>query len=122
MTHRERLSAVFHYEPYDALPVIHFGFLDDTLANWAAEGHVTQEEARGWADSNPVDLAIEARLGFVVTPSSMPSSLASRISSRFAVSIKNFMKFSFNPDLRSFHMFSHMFRCRSAVFRRLPCA
>src|SRR4051812_15463523 len=36
------------------------------------------------------------RLGLVVTPSIRPSSLASLISSRFAVSIKNFMILAFN--------------------------
>jgi len=64
MTHRERLSAVLHYQPYDALPVVHFGFLPDTLKKWASEGHVTEEEARGYADSNPHDLSISEKLGF----------------------------------------------------------
>ncbi len=64
MTPRERLHAVLHYEPYDALPVVHFGFLQDTLNKWAEEGHITAEEARTWADANPSDLSVTEKLGF----------------------------------------------------------
>ena len=64
MTHRERLMAVLRYEPYDALPVVHFGFLADTLMKWAKEGHLTEEEARGYADGNPIDLIVCEKLGF----------------------------------------------------------
>jgi len=56
--------AILNYEPYDRLPVVHFGFLADTLNKWADEGHLTQEEARGYADGNPVDLVISEKLGF----------------------------------------------------------
>ncbi len=67
MTNRERALAVLHYQPYDRLPLVHFGFWkspDGTLAKWAAEGHITAEEARDWGDGNAVDRAIAGRLGF----------------------------------------------------------
>jgi len=64
MTHRERLLAVLHYEAYDRLPVVHFGFLEDTLLKWASEGHITEEEARHFADGNAVDAALSRQLGF----------------------------------------------------------
>jgi len=64
MTHRERLLAVLNYQPYDHLPVVHFGFLQETLDKWEAEGHLTHEEACTYGDGNLTDLAICAKLGF----------------------------------------------------------
>ena len=64
MNHRERLLAVLNYESYDRLPVVHFGYWDETLDKWALEGHITREEAAAWRDGNATDAAIGARLGF----------------------------------------------------------
>ena len=64
MTHRERGMAVLNYQPYDRMPVVHFGFWDETLAKWADEGHITREEATEWKDGNPVDAVVTAKLGF----------------------------------------------------------
>jgi len=64
MNNRERTTAVLKYEPYDRLPVVHFGFWRETLDKWAAEGHLSEEEARDWGDGNATDLAISKKLGF----------------------------------------------------------
>ena len=64
MTHRERALAILRYEPYDRLPVVHFGYWTDTLEKWATEGHITQEEADGWRDGNTMDAQIAEKLGF----------------------------------------------------------
>lgn len=64
MNHRERVLAILNYQPYDRMPVVHFGYWRDTLEKWSREGHVTEEEAKAWADGNAVDLAISHRLGF----------------------------------------------------------
>jgi uroporphyrinogen decarboxylase len=64
MTHRQRALAILRYQPYDRLPVVHFGFWGETLAKWAAEGHLTTEEARTWGDGNPTDAVISEKLGF----------------------------------------------------------
>ena len=64
MTDRERLSAVLHYELYDRLPLVHFGFWHETLLKWADEGHITREEADGWRDGGVMDVAISKKLGF----------------------------------------------------------
>jgi len=64
VNNRQRAMAILHYEDYDRMPVVHFGFWDDTLEKWAAEGHITWEEARNWADGNPTDAIITAKLGF----------------------------------------------------------
>lgn len=64
MNDRQRLLAVLNYQPYDRLPIVHFGYWTDTLEKWAAEGHITQDQAKNWADGNPVDAEINQKLGF----------------------------------------------------------
>ncbi len=64
MTNRERVIAVLDYQPYDRLPVVHFGFWRETLQKWAAEGHITREESQEWTDGNPTDAVLSERLGF----------------------------------------------------------
>jgi hypothetical protein len=64
MNNRERVWATLHYEPYDRLPLVHFGYWRETLDKWAQEGHITAEEAEDWSDGNPTDAEIAAKLGF----------------------------------------------------------
>jgi hypothetical protein len=64
MNNRERVWAVLHYEPYDRLPLVHFGYWGETLERWAQEGHLTAAEAASWSDNNPTDTDIAAKLGF----------------------------------------------------------
>ena len=64
MTDRERVLAVLNYESYDRLPVVHFGFLEDTFDRWVGEGHLTREDVNGYGDGNPVDVALCEKLGF----------------------------------------------------------
>jgi hypothetical protein len=64
VNNRERAMAVLHYQEYDRLPVVHFGFWKDTLAKWASEGHITEQEAALWGDNNPTDASISYKLGF----------------------------------------------------------
>lgn len=66
VTNRERILAVLNYEPYDRLPIVHFGFLAETLARWRDEGHLTDEQSQA-ACSGDQDVALEElteRLGF----------------------------------------------------------
>ncbi len=64
MTNRERTLAILNYQPYDRLPLVHFGYWKETLLKWAAEGHLSEQEARQWDDGNPVDLKLNEQLGF----------------------------------------------------------
>lgn len=64
MNNRDRALAVLNYEHYDRLPIVHFGFWQETLQKWAAEGHLTAAEAGAWKDGNHVDRSLSARLGF----------------------------------------------------------
>jgi uroporphyrinogen decarboxylase len=67
MNVRENALAVLRYQPWDRLPIVHFGFWEETLALWADQGHITAAEAAGWADANEYDDAIGAKLGFDCT-------------------------------------------------------
>ena len=67
MNLRENISAILHYQPYERMPVVAFGYWSETVNKWAAEGHITKEEAdlyntRG--DNGPGDVAIMKKLGF----------------------------------------------------------
>ena len=64
MNNRERALAILNYQSYDQMPVVHFGFWNETMQKWADEGHITAEEASQWGDGNPADLSITRKLGF----------------------------------------------------------
>lgn len=67
MTFRENILAILHYQNFDHFPVVSFGYWAETLEKWAAEGHITKEEAKGYAkegDNSPADQSIMKRLGF----------------------------------------------------------
>lgn len=64
MNNRQRAMAVLRYQEYDRLPIVHFGYWNETLEKWAQEGHISPELARRWGDGNPVDAEIGGRLGF----------------------------------------------------------
>jgi hypothetical protein len=64
MTHRERALAVLHYQPYDRLPIVHFGFWEGLLAKWEREGHITKAERDNGYDAQPEETTLAAKLGF----------------------------------------------------------
>lgn len=64
MNLRENTKAILHYGSFTKMPVVHFGFWDETLLRWADEGHITREEAEGWGDGNNYDRSISRKLGF----------------------------------------------------------
>ena len=64
MTNRERFHAVMHGQPYDRLPLAHFGFWYETLQKWAAEGHISPEIINKVSDGNEFDKQIGDALGF----------------------------------------------------------
>jgi uroporphyrinogen decarboxylase len=64
MNNRERAMAILNYRDYDRMPVVHFGYWVETLAKWAGEGHLTEEQARKWGDGNAIDAQIGEKLGF----------------------------------------------------------
>ena len=50
MTNRENTLAILHYESYERMPVVAFGYWSETVEKWAREGHITQEEAKGYCE------------------------------------------------------------------------
>jgi len=40
MTNTQRALAILNYQPYDRMPVVHFGYWHETLEKWVAEGHL----------------------------------------------------------------------------------
>ncbi len=67
MNHRQRVKAILHYENYDRMPVVAFGYWNETLEKWAAEGHIPASYAEEYArfgDNSAADRAVMAQLGF----------------------------------------------------------
>lgn len=65
MNGRERALAILNYQPYDRMPVVHFGFWKETIEIWLQQGHVKKDEAEGGArDHSAGQKAICDRLGF----------------------------------------------------------
>ncbi len=67
MNNRQRTTAILNYQSVDRIPVVAFGYWNETLEKWQAEGHITQEESLGYAqhgDNSPADQSIMAKLGF----------------------------------------------------------
>ncbi len=64
MNNREQALKILKYEPYERLPIVHFGFWNETMDKWAEEGHITWEESKGWNDGNACDTSIGQKLGF----------------------------------------------------------
>ena len=61
MNNRDRVKSILHYESCDQLPVVHFGFWDETLDKWCAEGHLTAEEVGAGMEGC---IEINRKLGF----------------------------------------------------------
>ncbi len=64
MNNRQRSMAILNYQNYDRMPVVHFGFWNETLYKWFKEGHITEEEAKQWGDGNIYDQSVGEKLGF----------------------------------------------------------
>ncbi len=64
MNDRQRILAVLNYQPYDRLPVVHFGFLGDTLKRWEGEGHIDLQAMPPIGDASVGEDELSRRLGF----------------------------------------------------------
>ena len=54
MNNTQRTMAILNYQDYDRLPIVHFGYWQETLAKWAQQGYITPEMAQNWADGGRV--------------------------------------------------------------------
>ena len=64
MNHRERFNALLNYQPYDRLPVICFGYWEETLEKWVEQKYISQKEIEGSDDGNEIEQKITTKLGF----------------------------------------------------------
>ena len=64
MNTRENFLAILNYGEYDQMPLVHFGYWRETLSKWAAEGHISREDAENWHDGNAVNEKLNNLLGF----------------------------------------------------------
>jgi len=65
MNDRTRTLALLNYAPYDRLPVVHFGYWDELIAQWRDEGHISLEEYTAYqGDGSEGEALISRRLGF----------------------------------------------------------
>lgn len=64
MTFRENVMAILNYESFEKMPVVAFGYWEETLKKWHEEGHIEKWEAEGYYDNSPADRSIMKKLGF----------------------------------------------------------
>ncbi len=64
MTNRERTMNILNYKPVDRMPIVAFGYWNETLEKWYHEGHITEQNWRGYWDNSPDDFEIMKKLGF----------------------------------------------------------
>lgn len=64
MNNRQRLKAILNYENYDRMPVVHFGYWEETLEKWCMDGHLIPEEIKYVSDGSPNEIALSRKLGF----------------------------------------------------------
>jgi hypothetical protein len=64
MTNRENALAVLRYEPYDRVPLVHFGFWPETVAKWHKQGHLSDADVAGWDYGSPAEARVAKKAGF----------------------------------------------------------
>ncbi|HPP67269.1 MAG TPA: uroporphyrinogen decarboxylase family protein, partial [bacterium] len=64
MTNRQRVRNILHYNEYDRMPIVHFGFWTESLQLWASRGYIRKMVAENWGDGNSFDDEITKLLGF----------------------------------------------------------
>ena len=47
MTNRERAMNILHFKEVDRMPAVHFGYWAELLDEWAEQGHISKELAKG---------------------------------------------------------------------------
>ncbi|MBE7091145.1 MAG: hypothetical protein E7363_04440 [Clostridiales bacterium] len=64
MNHRERVKQILHYGKADRMPAVHFGYWDELLVEWAEQGHIPADLARGLWDGNEKDRELDKIIGW----------------------------------------------------------
>ena len=65
MTNRERAMNILHFKEVDRMPAVHFGYWDVLLDEWAEQGHISSEMAKGArADASPAQRELDKIIGW----------------------------------------------------------
>ena len=59
MNNRERAMNILHYRDVDRMPAVHFGYWRELLLEWAEQGKISHEMARGVGDGNAWDRKLD---------------------------------------------------------------
>ena len=61
---RERVLHILRYEPYDWMPVAHFGFWNELYDKWEAEGRIPCDAERKELGRGNGERMVAEKLGF----------------------------------------------------------
>ena len=65
MTTRERCMNILHYKSVDRMPAVHFGYWGELLDEWAEQGHISKELAKGArADASKAQRELDKIIGW----------------------------------------------------------
>ncbi len=64
MNNLERMQNILHFRDADRLPAVHFGYWPELVVEWAEQGKIPAEFARGYYDGSPVDRKLEELIGW----------------------------------------------------------
>lgn len=64
MTHRERVREILHHRPADRIPLVHFGFWDQTYDKFEAEGHIRRPLDSNGQPQRFSERVVAEQLGF----------------------------------------------------------
>ncbi len=64
MNNIERMQNILHFRDVDRLPAVHFGYWPELVAEWAEQGKIPAELARGWYDGGEQDRRLDEIIGW----------------------------------------------------------
>ena len=64
MTNRERAMNILHYQPVDRMPAVHFGYWQELLDEWVAQGKIPADLAVGNYDGSEKDAELDKLIGW----------------------------------------------------------
>jgi len=64
MNNRERAMNLLHFKSVDRLPAVHFGYWREVLIEWAEQGKIPMDIAKGVHDGNDADRELDKLIGW----------------------------------------------------------
>ena len=63
MNNRERAMNILHYQLADRMPAVHFGYWQELLDEWVAQGKIPADLAVDFHDGGEKDQALDKLIG-----------------------------------------------------------